>query len=114
MGPSLAQGRVDPMRVLVMAPLGQDSALSVGWWCLAATGRPHVSLPRAGARWPIYPDASGCSALLSTALLYGNMLPQQLGPHRMSWLRASIMLVIGGWGRPILLPAALQLSDRYT
>src|SRR6202040_1430916 len=38
MGPSLAQGRVDPMRVLVMASLGQDSALSVGWWCLAAHG----------------------------------------------------------------------------
>jgi hypothetical protein len=38
MGPSLAQGRVDPMRVLVMAPLGEDSALSVGWWCLAAHG----------------------------------------------------------------------------
>jgi hypothetical protein len=28
---------------------------------------------------------------------------------RMSWLRAPIMLVIGGWGRPILLPAALQI-----
>ena len=27
---------------------------------------------------------------------------------------APIMLVIGGWGGPILLPAALQLSDRYT
>ena len=38
MGPSLAQGRVDPMRVLVMALLGQDSALSVGWWCLATHG----------------------------------------------------------------------------
>ena len=24
------------------------------------------------------------------------------------------MLVIGGWGRPILLAAALQLSDRHT
>src|SRR6202030_2789165 len=30
---------------------------------------------------------------------------------RMSWLRGPpIMLVIGAWGRPILLPAALQFS----
>ena len=47
----------------------------------------------------ICPDASACPALLSTARLYGDRLPQQsFGPHRRPWLRAPIMLVTGGWG----------------
>ena len=36
------------------------------------------------------------------------------GTTSMPWLRSPIMLVIGGLGRPILLAAALQLSDRHT
>ena len=60
MGPSLAQGRVDPMRVLVMASLGQDSALSVGWWCLAAHGPTSCFSPtRRGA----LADLSRCKRL---------------------------------------------------
>jgi len=79
--------------------------------CLPPTGQPLVSLRRAQACSPICPDASPCPALLSTARLYGDRSPQRsAGAHRVPWL-APIMLVIGGWGRPILLPAALQLSD---
>jgi hypothetical protein len=57
-------------------------------------------------RLTIVPNKSGSGTATLTQ--------QSFGPHRRPWLRAPIMLVIGGWGRPILLPAALQLSDRHT
>src|ERR1700738_615752 len=85
-----------------------------GGGCRPRAGLMFLSRPQ-GRRSPICPNASACPALLSTARLYDDRLPQQsFGPHRRPWLRASITLVIGGWGRPILLPAALQLSDRHT
>ena len=98
MGPSLAQGRVDPMRVLVMASLGQDSALSVGWWCLAAHGPTSCFSPtRRGA----LADLSRCKRLpgvaVNCARVWRQVPQQSLGPHR-CLLRAPIMLVTGGWG----------------
>jgi hypothetical protein len=113
MGPSLAQGRVDPMRVLVMAPLGQDSAL-VGWWCLAARGPTSCLSPtRRGA----LADLSRCKRLLGIAVnraLVWQQVTAAIGT-------TSDVLAAGPdnagyrWlGRPILLPAALQLSDQHT
>src|SRR5580704_1883888 len=53
------------MRVLVMASLGQDSALSVGWWCLAAHGPTSWFSPtRRGA----LADLSRCKRLPGIAV----------------------------------------------
>ena len=98
MGPSLAQTRVDPMRVLVMASLGQDSALSVGWWCLAAHGPTSWFSPtRRGA----LADLSRCKRLpgiaVNGALIWQQVTPA-IGTTSDVWLRAPIMLVTGGWG----------------
>jgi hypothetical protein len=114
MGPSLAQGRVDPMRVLVMALLGQDSALSVGWWYLAAHGPTSCFSPtRRGA----LADLSRCKRLPGIAVncaLVWQQVTAAIGT-------TSDVLAAGPdnagyrWlGRPILLPAAPQFSDRHT
>ena len=114
MGPSLAQGRVDPMRVLVMASLGQDSALSVGWWCLAAHGPTSWFSPtRRGA----LADLSRCKRLPGIAA-NGALVWQQGYPSNwdhIGCLAAGPDNAGYRWlGRPILLPAALQFSDRHT
>jgi hypothetical protein len=94
MGPSLAKGRVDPMHVLVMASLGQDSA--VGWWCLAAHGPTSWFSPtRRGA----LADLSRCKRLPGIAVngaLVWQQVTAAIGTTSDVWLRVPIIMVIGG------------------
>ena len=79
---------------------------------LPPTGRPHGSLPRAEARWPIYPDASACPAFAVNCALVWRQVTAAISGSTSGALAGPDNAGYRGLEPPILLPAVLQFSRR--